>query len=134
MGWLGDNAVIAAEEINRHTLADLRAAIAEADDPIAAARDVFDQAAGGRADMLGLSRATTVINWSRGEAGRQSVEADGRPRTKTWVVTSSRSRHPQWNGDTVPVGDLFSNGGDYPGDYVLGVADAAGCHCLMELA
>ena len=70
--WVRENARVAAETINAHTLADLRAALDGEGDPVELARDSFDQAAAGRSDQLGLSRATTLINWSRNEAGRQS--------------------------------------------------------------
>jgi len=131
--WLTESARVAAERINAHTLADLEGAVVDVDDPVAAARDTFDKAAGGRADNLGLGRATGLVNWARVEAGRQSSEADGRLRTKTWVVTPGKSRHGRWSGDTVPVGELFPNGADHPGDWILGVDDVAGCKCLMEL-
>lgn len=133
IGWLTEDARIAAERINGHTLEDLRQALADADSPVAAGRDVFASATAGRADQLGLSRATSLINWARNEAGRQSSEADGRLRTKTWVVTSANSRHREWNGITVPVGRKFPNGADHPGDWVLGVEQVAGCRCLMDL-
>ena len=49
------------------------------------------------------------------------------------MVTSRKSRHPEWGGMTAPVFEEFPNGGQYPGDYSLGASDAAGCHCLMDL-
>lgn len=133
IAWVQEDARIAAERINAHTLEDLRRALAGADDVLAAARASFEAAGEGRAAQLGLSRATTLVNWARLEAGKQSSEADGRLRTKTWVVSSGNSRHRSWNGDTVPVGRKFPNGADAPGDYVLGVDHVAGCRCLMDL-
>ena len=131
--WVRESSRVAAETINAHTLADLEGALGGEGDPVELARDSFDKAAGGRSEQLGLSRATTLINWSRNEAGTQSQQADGRIREKIWVVTSRKSRHPEWAGMTAPVFEAFPNGGQYPGDYSLGASDAAGCHCLMDL-
>lgn len=123
--YLATNARISAESINRHTFDDLE----EADD----ARDVFEVAKGSRAEQLGLGRATTVINFARTEAGKQSQVADGRERTKTWVVTSSKSRHPEMSGETVAVSENFSNGLAWPGDGSGSVAEVAGCQCLLQM-
>lgn len=127
--WLAENARIAAEGINAHTFE----LVAGANDG-AEARAVFE-AAGARIGQLALGRSTTLINFARTEAAKQSETADGRPRTKTWVVTNKRSRHPQMNGQTVPANDKFSNGLLWPGDAKDGTAhDVAGCKCLLILS
>lgn len=52
--------------------------------------------------------------------------------TKTWIVNAgANSRHPQLNGETVPVYTQFSNGLQYPGDPAGSVEDTAGCQCHM---
>jgi len=54
--------------------------------------------------------------------------------TKTWHVnTGSASRHPHMNGETVAVGEEFSNGGLYPGDPGLGPDETANCQCTLTI-
>jgi HK97 family phage portal protein len=127
LAYLAENARIAAESINRHTYDELD----EADDP----RHVFEVAKTSRTDQLALGRATLLINLARTEAAKQSQNADGRERTKTWVVTSAKSRHPEMNGQTVPVSENFSNGLAWPGDGHGGdPGQVAGCRCLLQLS
>lgn len=125
--FLAENARIAAESINRHTFDEI--------DDTEDARQVFEVAKTSRTDQLALGRATLLINFARTEAAKQSQNADGRERTKTWVVTSRKSRHPEMNGETVPVSDNFSNGLAWPGDgHGGGAAQVAGCKCLLQLS
>ncbi len=56
-----------------------------------------------------------------------------REATKTWVVTSPRSRHPRMHGETVPIFTKFSNGMDYPGDPSGSSDQTAGCSCTMSV-
>lgn len=108
---------------------------AEADDEAEAAtekQDPFDHAEGERAEEGGLAIATSLAAFSHAEAARQAPDSSSR--VKTWVVTSGRSRHPELNGETVPVGDTFSNGGLYPGDPKLDAEDTARCKCLLEVS
>jgi hypothetical protein len=122
--WLAQNARAVAENVNAATAA----ALAEAADPA----EVFEHAKTVRADLLGMSRATQIINWSRLEAAKQNPDGD-KPRTKTWVVTSPNSRHPEFSGLTARVGEQFGNGAEYPGDGALGADDTANCHCVMRI-
>lgn len=55
------------------------------------------------------------------------------PGSKTWVVNSDNSRHPELDGETVPLFEAFSNGGQYPGDPALDVSETAGCTCTMDI-
>lgn len=55
------------------------------------------------------------------------------PVTKTWIVTSARSRHPEMDGETVLIFEPFSNGLDYPGDPAGSVGDTANCMCTMQV-
>jgi HK97 family phage portal protein len=129
LAWLLENSRITAENVNRVTFEALEAA--EDGDAVA---DVFDTASGSRSEQLGLGRATLLIGFARTEAAKHSQDADGRQRTKTWVVTSKNSRHPSLNGETVPVGESFSNGAQWPGDPTLGADDVAHCQCLVDLS
>jgi HK97 family phage portal protein len=128
LAYLAENARIAAESINAKTFDDLDA---EDADP----EEVFATAKGSRASRIGLGRATLLVAFARTEAGKQSQAADGRERTKTWVVTSGpHSRHPEMNGETVSVSENFSNGLAWPGDGRGGAAEVADCQCLLQLS
>ena len=127
--YLLENARLAAVGINAHTFEMLDGA-----EDAEAIREVFEQSKNARAEQIALGRATTLINFARTEAAKHSTDRDGRPRTKTWVVTSSKSRHPHLNGETVPVSEPFSNGLMWPGDGQHGNADdVAHCQCLLNL-
>jgi len=121
--WLENNARIAAEGINTVTAQQLKEA-ADGD----AVRNVFDVLLPARAAEAAMSRATTLASFATHEAAVQNDL-----REKTWVVTSGKSRHPQMSGETVGLGEAFSNGGQYPGDSSLPVEEAAGCQCLLEV-
>jgi HK97 family phage portal protein len=128
--YLAENARITAEGINAHTF-DLLDAAEDAEERA----DVFTLAKGARSEQLGLGRATMLIGFARNEAAKHSTSADGKRRTKTWVVTARNSRHPHMNGQTVPAGELFSNGMEYPHDGRNGgVGEVANCKCLLQIA
>ncbi len=127
LNYLFENSQIAAESINDHTRQSIADALRDDTDPMSA----FDDAAP-RAAALGMGRATGLINFARQEAGKQSSTPE-RERTKTWVVTSQRSRHPEMNGQTVKVTDKFSNGLLWPGDPAGTVEQVASCQCLLNL-
>lgn len=91
--------------------------------------DVFEHAKTVRAEEGGMILATAMAAFAHREAAKQAPDAG--QRTKTWVVTSGNSRHPQLNGETVPLYSAFSNGLQYPGD---GSGDSsAGCQCVLEV-
>jgi hypothetical protein len=129
LAWLVENASIAAANVNA-SIAE-RVAAAETVDEI---RDIFEIARTSEAEQLATSRATGLINWSREEAAKHSEDNDGRKRKKTWSVTRKNSRHPHMDGETVPVGEKFSNGLAYPGAPSANVDETAGCKCLLSLS
>lgn len=133
--WLRNNARIAAEKVNATTLATLideLDALAEEDEPELSESDVLDAvftvAAGARAAELALTRTTAVSSFARIEGAQQAGAG-----SKTWTVNSSRSRHPELNGETVPLGENFSNGLAWPGDPSGSTADTAGCTCSLSI-
>lgn len=126
--WLLENADRTAKSVNDHTFTAIEAAADEEE-----LRHVFEVAKTSKADQLGFSLGTVLVNFARTEAALHSAQSDGKPRMKTWIVTSSKSRHPQMHGETVPVSETFSNGARWPGDPVLGADEAAGCNCQLEL-
>ena len=129
--WLLENADIAARGINGTTRAQLTAALDDLTDddeadPVEALGAVFAAAISTRAPQIAQTRYTQLAAWSSREVATQA----GRSR-KVWNVTSSNSRHPELDGESVPLGEAFSNGAQYPGDGVAGVDQTAGCSCLL---
>lgn len=127
LNYLQETARRQAEHVNAQTQAALDDAVD--DDAVAA---VWEQASTSRAAYLGFGTATAIINFARNEAAKQSSQ-DGRTRTKTWVVTSDQSRHPEMDGETVNFDETFSNGCEWPGDAAGGADEVAGCECLLDL-
>lgn len=135
-GWLVESGSRAAGRINAATLSQLVAArLAPAVDEdlssLAWADGVFDVAESSRASQIAISRTTMVSGWAALEVGRQN-DATG-VMVKVWGVNSGNSRHPELDGETVPVGDEFSNGGRWPGDPGLPADERAGCTCSMSI-
>lgn len=128
-GWLAANARIAAEEVNTSTYDAIDARLSEdVDDTVGnVVRATFAVIAAGRAEQIAQARVTTVGQRSQTAAAERSPRIS----TKTWKVTSSdpRPSHAAVNGETVPVGERFSNGARYPGDPDLDLEDRAGCTC-----
>lgn len=91
---------------------------------------VFDVATSSRAEAAGLTLATTFATFGTVEAGKQSGAG-----SKQWLVTSSNPRpeHAAMSGETVPIGEKFSNGADWPGDPVLGADGVANCSCVIQI-
>lgn len=120
---------IAAENINRQTRERVEDALTaaktrKADEPT----PVDDAFAGSeeRSAALGATVATSTINFGRHEAASQVGNT-----TKTWVVVASNSRHPEMNGEVVPVDSEFSNGMRWPGQAGEPPKETSGCQCLM---
>lgn len=121
-----------AKAINETTKAQLDEAIADPDKEPA---HVFEVAKDSRADGVGSLVATAVAGFAVREAGQQIAQREGVKPLKTWVVNSRnpRSSHASLAGETVPVGEPFSNGMLFPGDY--GDADeVAGCQCSLDIS
>jgi HK97 family phage portal protein len=121
--YLEENARIAAGGINVVTAQQIDEA-GDAD----ALRNVFEVLLPARAVEIAESRATSLTSFATHEAAVQNDL-----NTKTWVVTSSKSRHPELGGETVGVYEPFSNGAQYPGDPSLGVDQTALCQCYLEV-
>lgn len=89
------------------------------------AAEVFAQAKDVDAPRAADTFATSMAAFAVREAGQQSPDAE--QRLKTWIVTSGNSAHPELNGQSVPLGEEFSNGASGP------PADHPGCQCIIEL-
>jgi len=125
--WLAENARIAAEEINGHTR-DLLASALTAEVVVDAIAHVFEVALSKRAPELAVRGVTTASVFGSQEGARQ-----GGLKTKTWKVNSQNPRpeHRVLDGETVDIGDLFSNGMKWPGDPAGGAENNANCNCSV---
>lgn len=93
---------------------------------------VFEVAADSRAKQIATVAVTAASGFAAKEAAQQLA---GDKATKTWVAGSNpRSSHARMNGETVPVGEKFSNGAEYPGDSNLDVDETAGCNCSLRIS
>lgn len=102
-----------------------------AHDVAAALASVFAVAIAQRSISAGRAQATAVASWSTVEAGRQT----GVPARKQWNTGENpRPSHAVMDGETVPLGEKFSNGGRWPGDEInLGPDEIDGCNCDVTI-
>ena len=94
---------------------------------------VFDYAESDRSETAGAAFATAIAGFAAMEAANQC--AGDKQVYKTWIVTSDNPRpsHAAVDGETVPIGETFSNGAEWPGDSALDAADVANCLCEIEI-
>lgn len=125
--WIHDNALTSAERINTTTLDQLAAALEDADDPAAAIGHVYDVLTGSRTDQIAATRVAAVGGFAQRTAAGQSGATH-----KTWVTgPNARPDHAGLGGQTVGLGQTFSNGMDGPGDPSGGADEVAGCNCSL---
>lgn len=121
-----------ARNINSSTAEKIRTATegkAEEEDP---RKDVLQDAVDGRADSLGMNRATGLSSFAALEAGRQNPDSRGVPRRKEWVWSHlADSRHEQLSDQSVELFKAFSNGMQFPGDPKGGAEQNANCQCIL---
>lgn len=132
--WLESNSADTAKKINKATADEIAKALEDADEDADLGDTidgVFDGEVAARAGQISLTRVAVVAGLAGLVAARLS-----KARTKTWVVTSGkpRSSHAQMDGETVPLGELFSNGMSSPGDYSGGADEVAGCTCELDFS
>lgn len=129
-GWLRKHAEGVATGINARTRAQVADALTD-DDPKAAVKDLFEGPIHARAGQV----ATTLVTALSGFGTTEAISQTGREASKTWVVTSSnpRSSHSAMSGETVGMGELFSNGARWPGDSTLPDDERANCSCDLDI-
>ena len=127
---VADRIRIWGESMNAQTRAGVEAALA-GDDLSGDLTNLFDVAAGSRSNQFGVEAVTQFGNFGRMEAAREGGRG-----TKTWITLGPNARpaHAAMSGETVPIGDPFSNGGMWPGDPDLGAEDNAGCTCAVDFS
>lgn len=82
----------------------------------------------GMATKVGKGMATNLVSFARESAGKQAGVLN-----KTWIVTSENSRHTDVDGETVKLGETFSNGLSYPGDPSGDPEETAHCQCVLDV-
>ena len=89
---------------------------------------VFEIATGSRSTQIATTGVAGAANFGAHEGAKQ-----GGLKTKTWVVNSAnpRDEHAAMAGETVDIGDLFSNGMRWPGDPAGGAENNANCQCSV---
>lgn len=92
----------------------------------------FDYAIDNRAAAAAGAFTAGIAGFATREAAMQTGNTAA---TKTWVVTSGSPRpsHAAMDGETVRVGERFSNGMAYPGDPEGGADEVAGCMCSLVI-
>jgi len=126
-GWLVERSRIASEEINSHTRGLLATALT-AEIAREALVHVFDISLSQRAPEIAVSAVAGSANFGSNEGAKQ-----GGLTSKTWRVNSSNPRpeHAAMNGETVDIGERFSNGMMWPGDPAGGADNNANCQCSV---
>jgi HK97 family phage portal protein len=131
--WLESNSQATAKKINKATADEIAAALeaaAEDEDAADTIDAVFDGTVAARANQISATRVVLVAGLAALVAARLS-----NAKTKTWVTGGNpRSAHASMNGETVPLGELFSNGMNGPGDYSGGADEVANCNCSLNFA
>lgn len=128
LAWLRKAADGSAAALNASTYGKLATAIFGDEWPAQAA-GVFAELRSSGPDKYASTIATASVNFGASDAAR--IAGLGR---KTWRCRTADSRHAALDGQTVAVAELFSNGGRWPGDPVLGTAENLKCHCRVEFS
>lgn len=126
---LRDHSAATAAAVNEGTETALEVALA-ADDVDGAVDEVLGGLVSTTAPRLAVSRVTAA--WNQGRVAAGAAAGAG---TKTWRTTSSdpRSTHSRLNGETVGLGEPFSNGAQWPGDPSLPTRERANCECTVVI-
>lgn len=124
--WMRTMGRNVAQQVNDATFDGVAGASTTAD-----IGDVFETAVKVRAAQIATTRVAEAFGFGRSDAAKQAGA-----RRKMWVVTSTnpRAEHEAMDGETVELGEVFSNGARWPGDTQnLDPDESAGCQCDMEI-
>ncbi|WP_354567830.1 phage portal protein [Glaciihabitans sp. UYNi722] len=131
--YLESNSTATAKKVNQATADEIAKAFenAAADAEVGDTVDsVFDGEVNARAGQISLSRVAMVAGLASLVAARLSDA-----KTKTWVTGGNpRGSHAAMSGETVPLGETFSNGMSGPGDYSGGAEEVANCNCDLDFS
>lgn len=135
VSWLMEHVQGVARGVNSLTQDQLAAALAlrdeQQEDPAPKVRKMIDGNLEYRPERIAETQVTQLSGFGTEEAAQQS----GAEMHKTWVTTNAESRatHAAMHGETVPIGQTFSNGGRWPGDGRLPPGQRINCDCHMTL-
>jgi HK97 family phage portal protein len=131
--YLTSNSASTAKQINQTTADEIAKAFENAADGESSddtVDGVFDGEIAARSNQISSTRVAVIAGLAALVAARQSSA-----KTKTWVTGGNpRSTHAQMSGETVPLGELFSNGMNGPGDYSGGGDEVANCNCSLDFS
>ena len=131
-----------ARIINEETYKKLREALerqseAEEEEPDEEppAEHEFGQREGPEAVELGLLLTKWLSWWGTKEAHEQGKRQGSKKQVlKRWHTgPKARASHAAMDGETVPIDEPFSNGGDWPGDDSLSPDESCGCNCSTDV-
>ncbi len=128
----GERLGLAVQDVLRKTIAEAYATDLGIRETTAAIRTAITDAAPWQADAL----ARTDLNSLANGASKNAAQLAGMG-YKTWLATlddRTRPEHADADGQTVPMADTFTVGGedaDYPGDPALSDAMAMNCRCTL---
>ena len=97
---------------------------------------VFDVRENAQSEALGHYLALAVVGWAAMHEAPEQAKQQGinKKIEKIWVTGDNpRSSHALMNGETVPVGEAFSNGAFWPGDDNLEPDESCYCNCTTEV-
>lgn len=129
-GWLAEHSRIVAELVNAG-IAERVAAEDEDDDE---GRDPVTKVFGQLEESGSMTYAVAGLTTVMAFAARDTAKKVGAS-AKTWRVNSGnpRSSHRRVSGETVALGEVFSNRMQGPGDPAGGVDETAGCRCSLTI-
>lgn len=95
----------------------------------------FDQRMGPEAIGLGVIITKWLSWWGTREAYEQGKRQGSKKQVlKRWHTgPKARPTHAAMDGQTVDIGEKFSNGADWPGDDNLEPAESCGCNCSTDV-
>src|SRR5690606_41216403 len=118
-----------AGEFKGSPLREILEAIEGRATPVEAVIRTFECAKAQRGGAIAATVATAMGGWGVLESGKQSGA-----KSKTWVTgPRPRPAHAALDGETVAIGELFSNGLSWPGDSVGDADELAGCNCALRI-
>ena len=88
----------------------------------------------GNSKYLAMRVARSEVATASGFASQEAAEQSGVAKKKTWLSSRDsrvRDSHLAIDGETVPLGELFSNGMEYPGDQRGDPAESINCRCVL---
>ncbi|QOC89873.1 phage portal protein [Micromonospora craniellae] len=133
--WLAKAAAAHAHEVEQGGYdAAIGAISGAAGDPDRTWRDALQTALAAWV-VRAAAHAVGVATEARNFGGHDAAKASGLGE-KTWRTRSSNPRpsHRVLDGQTVPINDVFGNGGRWPGDPALETDERANCKCSVTYA